>query len=113
MRHTLSNLTAPVQGTLEAVGVCLKVHHGLVDAFLGRLDERPVLDNILVEGLAGNQHEAGVFGAAFFDGRGDGVAGLFKDDVVVGCHCLGGFGGPVADVDEPRQRVRERVPAVR
>lgn len=50
MGHVLPNLTLPVLRSLESVGMCLEVHHRLVDFFLGVEDERSVLDNFLIEG---------------------------------------------------------------
>ncbi len=47
--HGLAYLALPALGALEAVGVGLVVHEGLVDVLLGAEHERPVLDDGLVE----------------------------------------------------------------
>ncbi len=47
MHHVLPNLTLPPSCALEAVGVRLEVHHGLVDFFLRVEHKGTVLDDFL------------------------------------------------------------------
>ena len=112
MRHRLPYLTPPVQRPLKPIRIRLEIHHGLVDAFSRCLHKGAVLHDLLVERLAGNEHKVRVFGAAFLDRGSDGVAGLLEDDVVVGRYGFRSFGGAVAEVDEPGERVCERVPVL-
>ena len=55
MHHALSDLGLPALCSLKTVRVGLVVEHGLVNAFLSGLDERAVLDDLLVQGLTGHK----------------------------------------------------------
>lgn len=82
MLHAFANLALPVLSTLEAIGEGLVVVQSLVDALLGVENKGAVLDDLLVEGSAGNDDEAGVYLGFGVRLDVDFVAFLFKDNVV-------------------------------
>ncbi len=49
MRHTLSDLTLPTLRSLKSVRMCLIIHQRLINFLLGIQNERPILDNLLVQ----------------------------------------------------------------
>lgn len=111
--HGLADLALPIGAPLEAVGRGLEIHHGLVDGLLGGGDEGAVLDDVLVEGLAGEDDEAGGVAGTLLNVRGDLVAALLEDDVVVRRDGLARGFAAVRERHGPLERVRERVPPLR
>ena len=83
MGHGLSDLALEAVGPLEAVGVGLVVHKGLVDLLLGAQDEGAVLHDLLVEDLAGDEGEADGAGGVSRHLNVDHVTGAVEDDIVV------------------------------
>ena len=56
MNHAFSNLTLPALRPFESIGMCLVIHHRLINFFLSVKDERSVLDNFLIEGKTGYEN---------------------------------------------------------
>lgn len=110
MSHGLSDLALPILRPLEPVHVELVVHQGGAHLFGGVEHERAVLDDLLVEDLAGDQDEPRLLGGVRGDLDDDGVALLLEHAVVV----LVDLGLGVAGPEEGRalELVGERVPAL-
>ena len=86
MNHAFPDLTLPTFSPLEPILMALVIQHGLINLLLRVQHKRPVLHDLLIQRQSRDEHELPVLLGILGNLRGDGVAFLLEDDVVVLAH---------------------------